>query len=151
MITVRNEFETVPAWEHLAGCSLGSWTVRATTLELIKVLDTTTQSDPVPYLKELAGLGDDLKQDMYDLQEDIVSELNEYMPMPAYCHVALNDNEWQVIPYIDEELPRLEDVPEEYQEGHILQISDHGNVTCYEWQQCPAGCHGEYKEIWAMV
>lgn len=153
MITVRNEFEAVPAFEHIAGDSLGTWTERETTTALIEVLETVSQVDTARLWKDLAMLSDDDFGDMLDIQEEVVCELNESMAMPAYCHVTLQDNEWRVTPYIDEEVVCMStDVwyeVDQNQHGfdHVYVVNDHGNVTCWEWREDKV----EYVPIWAMV
>jgi hypothetical protein len=160
MITVRNEFETVPAWEHIAGDSLGTWSERETTAELIKVLDKVSQEDTARWWKELALLNDEDTQEMTDMQGDLADILNEIAPLPTSCIVALGDGEWRVVPYIDEEVPMLStddwDALDTSVRGfdHLYVVNDHGNVTCYEWQEWRIDeiqDRGKYKEIWAMV
>ncbi len=69
MITVRNEFEEVPAFEHIAGCSLGTWTNRETTNEMLSVLDTVQYKVDVNALyKVLACIPDDNAEFMFELQ-----------------------------------------------------------------------------------
>jgi hypothetical protein len=153
MITVRNEFETVPAWEHIAGDSLGTWTERETTARMIEVLATVSQEDTTHRWKELALLNDEDTQEMTDMQDELAGLLNGNMPIPASCSVRLRDGEWKVLPYLDEDLPRLPDYQWESirASGHgydiVYVVNDHGNVTCYEWNEAVL----EYEDIWAMV
>ena len=154
MITVHNEFETVPAFEHIAGDSLGTWTQRETTAEMIHAIDLISDQDRTSVLWiYLAKAADDDLEEMTGLQEQAADILNEHMPMPAYCRVTLQDNEWRVLPYLDEEVPRMStddwDEVDQNQHGfdHVYVVNDHGNVTCWEWRQDKV----EYVSIWSMV
>ena len=148
MITTRNEFEPVPAFTTVAGCTIGTQTPRETTLELIDVADkVSAHIDCKTAYRDLAAMPDDMSQDMFELQEDIADQLNYYMPMPPCCSVTLQDNEWIVLPYIDDDLPRFDEVPEEFSEDVIYTVNDHGNVSCYWWNSNDR----EYVEQWTMV
>jgi len=148
MITAKNEFETISAFESLAGSSSGTWTDRETTAELIRVLDLVqNQISTAEYYQDLAKCSDDDTQTMYEIQQEVAGHIEYYAPLPDCCSVTLQDNEWQVIPYIDEDLPRLEDIPETYTEDLVYQVNDHGNVSLYKWHPN----FREYREVWAMV
>ena len=152
MITTRNEFETVPAYEHLSGSSFGTWSDRETTITLINILDTVqSHIDTKPLYKELAELSDDDDSGaMFDLQNDVMDHLNYYMPMPEFCSVVLDDNEFTVIPSIelaDEDCKNFADYQDTYQGDFILVTNDHGNVTCQQWDYNKL----EYTTIWDMV
>jgi len=153
MITVRNEFEPVPAFEHISGDSLGTWTQRETTSAMIQAVYMTTSVDTLHAWRDLAETNDDDLENMVDIQDWCAGELIEHMPMPFSCTVALGDNEWRVVPYIDDEVPRMStddwDEVDQNQHGfdHVYVVNDHGNVTCWEWRQDKV----EYVSIWAMV
>jgi len=154
MITVRNEFETVPAYEHIAGSSLGTWTNRETTIALIKTLETTSNYDCAPLYKEMAETTDDDTDFMFETQHEVASYLDDYMPMPEFCSVVLDDNEWRVVPSIeqaDDECKNFSDYPDTYQGDFILVTNDHGNVTCQQWKPAFVNCAPEYVTIWDMV
>jgi hypothetical protein len=146
MITTSNEFETVPAFETLAGSSLGTWSNRAIAYELVSILEKVSQFDCLDFYKTIAACEDD-SDILIIIQEDIVEKLNEYMPMPEFCTVTLQDGEWIVIPYIDDDLKRVADIPEAYTDDYVLFVNDHGNVTCYQWNDTKR----EYVSIWDMV
>lgn len=150
MLSVRNEFETVPAFETIAGSSIGVSSDRETTAEMIEAVETTTSIHKLStdrFWQELARLSDDNSGEMYEIQEECADLLNESMPMPEFCSVTLEDNEWRVIPEIDDYLTRVSDIPEEYSEDYLLLVNDHGNVTCLEWNNNTR----EYQSIWDMV
>lgn len=146
MITVRNEFETIPVFEHIAGSPLGSWTNREITAELIQVLGKTTSVDVCGYWKDLAECDDDSDW-IRKMQDAIADEITQNAPLPPYCTVSLEDNEWRVRPYIDDSLDRVDQLPDEYTEDELLLINDHGNTSLYTWNPATA----EYDEQWAMV
>ncbi len=155
MITARNEFETVPAFEHIAGSNNGSWTMRETAFSLISTLETISSYDTSRLYKDLAECNDD---DGYldDMQLEVMELLNEYMPMPEFCSVSLNDGEYTVTPYIDEydDTPRLSDYPDTLYKDEsgmvhytIFIVNDHGNVTCQTWNDQKR----EYITQWDIV
>jgi len=150
MLTARNEFETVEAFTNIAGCSIGTESARQTTVDMLKAVETTTGIHGMTtdrLWKELAELSDEETDAMFEIQEECALLLDESMPMPAYCSVTLQDNEWTVIPYIDEELDRVSDHPDFNIGDHVLLVNDHGNVDCLQWDYSD----NEYKSIWAMV
>lgn len=151
MITARNEFETVPAYEHLAGSSFGTWSDRETTIALINALDTVqSHVDTKPLYKELAALNDDNSESMIEMQEEVTDHLNYYMPMPEFCSVELYDNEFSVMPNLEsakEDCGILTEYPEVRTTDNILVVNDHGNVTCQQWNYNKL----EYVTIWDMV
>lgn len=149
MITAKNEFETVPAFEHIAGCFLGTWSNRESTCELLRTLHKVSDYDCMKLWQDIAYAGDDSDQ-WFEIQDEIAELLNEYMPMPEFCRVVLDDNEWKIIPSIelaDEDCKNFDDYQDDYQGDFILVTNDHGNVTCQQWLQ------GEmtYITIWDMV
>lgn len=149
-ISVKNEFETVPAFTTIAGSHLGNQSNRETTIEMLNAVETTTGIHGMTTNRlwiDLASNHDDDMESMFYIQQECADLLNESMPIPEFCSVELHDNEWTVIPYIDEEVTRVEDIPDNYSEDYLLLVNDHGNVTCLEWNYNKR----EYKDIWAMV
>ena len=147
MITVRNQFESVPAYEHVAGCSLGTWSNRESACALLDALETTSHHDCAPLWKVIAENHDE-SDIWFDVQDEIAQLLNENMPMPEFCSVTLQDNEWHVLPSLEcaqDEATSLDDYPDDYVSDYILVVNDHGNVTCQQWSG------GEYVTIWDMV
>lgn len=148
MITVRNEFETIKAFEHIAGQSTGTWNVRETAATMINVVSMVTNIDTERYWKELAELNDDQTDEMFELQTDLAHELNDKAPLPPYCTVSLDDNEWRVIPSLPdpEEVERVEELPEYCTEDELLVLNDHGKATLYTWNPNTF----EYDEQWEI-
>lgn len=149
MITVRNEFETIKAFEHVAGESTGTWSVRETAATMIDVVAMVTATDVEYFWRELAKLNDDQIDEMFELQTELAEELNDSAPLPPYCHVTLDDNEWRVTPEVPDpfEVSRVEGLPDEYTEDELLVVTDHGNATLYSWNPNTF----EYDEAWSMV
>lgn len=144
-----NEFETISAWTILAGANQGGWTKREMAVALLKALDQVTEHDITKKLwVGLAECDDNQEQDIIEVQQNTAELFNDVAPLPAYCHVVMENSEWRVIPYVTEDdLQKVDEIPDDYIDDHILQVSDHGNVSCYEWNH---GL-GAYQEIWAMV
>lgn len=142
MITVHNEFETIPAFENIAGPG----TDREITVELINVLSIVSSESYIDYrfLKEAAETTDDDHDAWIYLQDEIAEAITDEAPIPAFCTVKFTNGEWTVTPYIDGDLKQVEDIPEDYIDDHILEVNCHGNVTCWEWSYASS----EYKSIW---
>ena len=147
MLTARNEFETIDAWTTIAGSSIGNQTDRETTAEILDAVDLVTPCDTHKLWKELAECPDDNTECMWEIQRDAADLLNEYAPLASYCSIDLADNEWTVLPYMDDELPRFEDTPETFEGDDVLVVNDHGNVTLMHWHSIDR----EYESVWAMV
>jgi len=157
MITVRNEFEPVPAYEIVAGHPDDS--LRQIAYDLIHTIGTVTQEDTAALFKELAGDLDD--GELQTIIDNAVVLLNGEMPMPVYCSIEYEeDSNWyRVIP--DEE--GLTDAiadgtfkvihdPNEIDQcagehDYLMHTNDHGNVTLYSW----SATKGEYVIEWEMV
>lgn len=151
-ISARNEFEPIPCFTHIAGCSLGSWTPRETACQLIKTLETVSSYDCVRLWRDLAESSDDVQYTV-DIQDEVCELLNEYAVLPDYCYIGLEDGEYRVLPDIDsaqedclnvEELP---DSPVDSEQYQVLQVNDHGNATFYCWNEQKQ----EYIEVWSVV
>jgi hypothetical protein len=149
MITVRNQFETINAYQHIAGDSGGSCSARETAATMINVVSMVTVIDTERFWRELAELNDDQDGAMCELQEEMAGVLNDNAPLPPYCYIALEDNEWRVTPVIPEpeDVERVEGLPDDYTEEELLVVSDHGNATLYTWNPNTL----EYDEQWGMV
>jgi hypothetical protein len=151
MITTSKNLETIPAWEHVAGSSLGTWSEVEITEALIKAVESIRSDSSVHELREdweklnyfLNGRQD--HDAIYDFQVDAVDLINSHGTVEDYCTLDVQDGEWMVRPYIDDELPRFDDYQDDYQGDHVLIVNDHGNATCQRW-------NGKaYVTIWDMV
>ena len=147
MLTARNEFETIEAFTSIAGDSLGTWSDRETTAAMLEAVDTVTARDTHKLWVELARCTDDDPNNMWEIQRDAADLLNEFAPLPPYCVIDLTNSEWRVSPYLDDELERFEDTPEDYQGDDVLIVNDHGNVTLMHWNAADR----EYESVWSMV
>ena len=148
MITARNQFEAAPAYEHIAGCSLGTWSNRETAIALLEAIDTVADHDAAGKLWREAAKTHDESEWWFEIQDEAAEMLNDYLPVPEFCSVQLIDSEYSVLPSLEaaeEEATKLDDYPEDYISDYILVVNDHGNVTCQQWQ------NGEYVTIWDMV
>jgi len=144
-------------WETLAGCSLGTWSYRIVVIELLKVLERCNEEEELSgtpeflnqTYRDMAGYDDEENaQEIMETVDEVVYHINDYMGfLPPYCTVWCEDNEWIVTPYIDDELPRVADCPEEHTEDYIYVVNDHGNVDCMYWNDSAK----EYKIVWSMV
>jgi hypothetical protein len=153
--------QSLRPFEVLAGSSHGLSTPRQTAIELIAfcnlfefsgtgadvAIQKAFQEKVQGYTYELASTADENSDDIFEIQEDLATLINEYVPLPVSCTLSLQDNEWIVLPYIDDELPRLDECPETFVDDVIYSVNDHGNVDCYEW--IPA--KQEYRNVWSMV
>jgi len=153
MITVRNQFEGVPAFEHIAGSSFGNWSNRETACALLSTLEKVSDYDCSKFYIDIAELHDESDQ-WFDFQDEIAELLNEYMPMPEFCSVVLEDNEFTVRPNLEaaqDDCHTFNDYPDKkIPDSHsdfILVVNDHGNVTCQQWDYGKS----EYITIWDMV
>ena len=148
MITVRNEFETIPAFESIAGDTFGTSTPREVTIEMLENLEKVTSCiDLIPYYKTLAALSDESTDEMEEMQEELAGHFNDEAPLAPYCLVELQEGEWRVVPQIDDEVPRVDECPDEYMEDYVYVVNDHGNVTLMGWEHSK----NEYQSIWSMV
>jgi len=147
-ITVNNEFETIPAFTHVAGDTAGTWSQRQIAVEMAKTLETVSSDSYICHQTfiDIASSDDD-DQFLMDVQQNLADMLTEHAPIPDYTNIALQDGEWFVKPYLDDELQRFDDCPDEFSDDTILIVNDHGNVTCMQWSESEK----EYQSIWAMV
>jgi hypothetical protein len=150
MLTAQNEFEMIPAFEVITGSSYGGFTQREMAVDLLKAVElVTSQIDTKADWQDLAEYSDD-DSEINDLISEYVDHLNEYAPIPDSCSISWQDNELIVMPYIDDEIEKFEEVPDDFSDDVIYQVSDHGNVTCFHWERI-SRLQGKYVEIWAMV
>ncbi len=159
MLSNTHEFETIPAYEVLAGCSLGTWSNRETCASMIINVERATQSDTATMWKDLARANDDDSMCvMDDIIRDCIDLLNDHAPLPVSCSIDWRDNEITVFPFLDDEIPKFAEVPDcliEYRDSFgsagfddvIYQVSDHGNVECYQWRADRLA----YESVWSMV
>ena len=149
MITARNEFETIPAFTHIAGCSLGTWSDYDSAKALVDAAVSISSDSSVLKLKaEFEEISEDDETGiLYEFQDDATQFINDHDTLEDYCSLSVDDGEWIVRPYIDDELPSFDDYQEEFQGDHILIVNDHGNTTCQRWDYST----NEYKTIWDVV
>ena len=152
---------TLQAFDSLAGCSLGTWSNRDTVISMLEAVrenrDAINTPDIYPDLeneyRDLAKTDDD------DVQpEDYEAFVVDYLDavLPAYCSLSWVDGEFRVTPFVDDELTKVDELPtdddgEEINpdgDDHILVVTDHGNVTLFEWET--VGIH-HWSEVWGMV
>lgn len=151
-ISARNEFEPIPCFTHIAGCSSGSWTPRETACQLIKTLETVSDYDCFRLWRDLAESSDD-DQYTVDIQDEACDLLNEYAVLPDYCYIGLDDCEFRVLPNVEdarEECLSVDELPERPVDSDqylVLHVNDHGNATLYQWSDQKR----EYIEVWAVV
>lgn len=148
-------------FQTIAGSSYGQQSPRETAIELIAFCslvefkdtgaDVATQKAFMEkvqeYTYELASISDEETDSIFEIQEDLAALINDYLPLPVSCTVTLQDNEYIVLPYIDDSLPRLAECPETFVDDVIYSVNDHGNVDCFEWMPAKQ----EYKNVWSMV
>ena len=153
-IKARNEFETISAFEVITGSTYGGFTPREIAVDLINALEIVTSLiDTKRDWQELAAAPDDETEVIEGIISDYIDHLNCYAPIPDSCAIGWHDNEIIVMPYIDDEIPKFEDVPDSFIDDVIYQVSDHGNCTCYRWNPNDVSGNqtGAYNEIWSMV
>jgi len=147
-ITARHEFETIPAFTTIAGSSIGIQTPRETAIELLTTLDTIQSFMSTNKLwRELAQCSDTETDILFEIQEEIAEHIAYYGNIPEFCSVTLQDNEFIVLPYLDDDLEKFNECPDDFHGDHVLVVNDHGNVTCFQWDANDKS----YKDIWAMV
>jgi hypothetical protein len=145
MITAKNEFETVPAFEEVA------WgdNEREKAFALINALEAVAEQLSAGYYKELSQSSDE--EEIVNIQKEVVDELNGTLHMPPYCRIERDGDGWQVLPdhlpYFEQGLPPYEEVPAARELDVIMVVNDHGNVSCYSWNEGK----GKYVEDWGVV
>lgn len=153
-LTTLNEFETIPAYTHIAGDSLGTWSPRDIVTAMVMLLQSASSYDCRQLWQDIATTYDD-EQYLIDVQSDIAQTIQDNCPLADYCTVELHDSEWRVVPYIDDDLQRLNFFPDttspfesDYMVQYdILVVNDHGNVDLMQWDHNKR----EYTLTWSMV
>ena len=152
MLTARNEFETIPAFEVITGSSYGGYTPREIAVDLINAVE---QFGLCLYPEDWKNLAtyEDNSQEISDFIIEYTDLLNDCAIIPDSCSLTWHDNELIVMPYVDDEIEKFEDCPDDYSDDVIYVVNDHGNVTCYRWNPNDVSGNqtGAYNEIWAMV
>ena len=147
MITAKHEFEIIPAFTVIAGSS-SKHDPEDALRDMLSALDKIGQYEDSDILEELNGLTEEEKEADHCLVMDLLVRCEELFfqvqNIPESCGFAWQDNEYMVLPYIDEYLPKLSEVPfdDELQidinpdnESIIYIVNCHGNVSCYKWQE----------------
>ena len=118
------------AFDLIAGSSIGNIDLRSTLNdaidELIHSYSIEGNSSPqcvTSWRYELACTNDD---DLGMLADVIVDDLNDHMDMSDYCTIIWHDNEIIVMPYIDDEVVKLSDHPENMVSANI------GTAQCFD-------------------
>jgi hypothetical protein len=140
---------TINAFDTLAGSSYGTWTLREVAVELINYLE----SSQCPYelirelTRDLAELHDEDSQYLDDLISDLIGHIDYYIERPECTLIEWHDNEIICRPYIDDDISRLDHIPESFIDDLVYHVNDHGNVDLCKWnpdKQC-------YEIVWSMV
>lgn len=145
------DFELKP-FDHIAGCSLGTWTGRDQAVAIIETMEKLQASlGTERYNLEIDSAWRDLAQcadDDIDVTE--YSDTLEILfsdSLPVSCCFSWGDGEFRVTPYVDHCAETFDDVPESFVDDYIYTVTDHGNVDCWSWDHV----HKEYRHVWGMV
>jgi len=160
----------IEPFDHIAGCSLGTWSNRDAALaclEFAKNINDTALSesekiltdwDLLKYAMELASENDEDIDPTY--YSDILSEATcRNHLLPDYCSLSWNDNEFRVRPNVEsatEDCTYTGDISDELPDGNpnnsdnFMVVSDHGNCTLYRWQSTST-LNGDWVEVWSVV
>lgn len=129
---------TLKPFDHLAGSSFGTWTNAEVMDELNLLLSKLNDQYKIDE-NELTGVSPD-SEDYNVIVDGVIDELIDLLQdyAPDYCTVQWEDNEVRVIPYIDDELPKVSDIPltnviNDTIVNEILVVNDHGNVSYMTW------------------
>lgn len=157
MIDSRNEFETIPAFDVIAGSSMGGWSTRDFCASLIHAIETVSDRQCQETWKELARYSDiDDTDELGGLLEELIDDWNDCANMPDYCNLVFHDNELIVMPDVDsmlEETPSVNHIPDEFYQpdgiAHytLAHVNDHGNVDYLVWNDAKR----EYEIAWSVV
>lgn len=145
------------AFETLAGSIYGGYTMRMVAAELIARMPNSGANDmQFELLTALAETSDDEPETLASIVDEAIDYLQCTEVLPPFCSIQWEDNEVRVIPYVDDELPRVSDPAEldERTEDYVLSVTDHGNVTLWERVGEPVprtDGYSEYREVWSMV
>lgn len=146
-------------FETIAGNSLGAHE-RDTACELPAYLDRMMNTGEYPnsimeaaerIWKEIAACPDD-ELDLDYWSSDFEDAVSDYLP--ASCLLTWEDNEYRVLPFIDDENEKLNEQPDltiRRNEDVFYVVNERGNVDCYEWQEYHNTGEKAYRLIWSMV
>lgn len=147
------------AFQHIAGCSLGTWSDLDSAigcLDFIQAYDNHPGYNDIYPDALLKKEFRDLCVDHENIDLDWYSELvTDHCSdaLPVSCAFSWDDGEFRITPFIDDDIPKFEELPEDEKEAEInpdnddfiYVVNDHGNVTCYQWRD------REWISIWDMV
>lgn len=116
------------------------------------------RSDQAKLVRRARKLKDYDSEDAGYVLDDLFEALD--LMAPAYCHFGANEGDgadygfWPCIDALEEsaregdalKVGDLSEVPRHYV-GHVMVVSDHGNVTLYE----KVGRRGKFHELWSCV
>ena len=152
----RLQIEGYDPFDVIAGSSLGGWSSREMAAEIIRhcVILSSDSGTAERLYKELAETPDD------DIDVDgWTSELIDTAAdsLPPYCAIEWRDNELTVLPYIDDDLMRLDHHLDHYNDGlayppgdpirEYLHVNDHGNIDCMVWNHNKQ----QFDNAWSIV
>ena len=147
------EFEGYKPFDVIAGSSAGGWSDREIAAEIIRhcVILSSDSGTAERLYRELAETSDDdidIDGWTQELEDTAIDHL------PPYCSLQWQDNELTVIPYIDDDLPRLDHHLDHYAAGpgvestyEYLHINDHGNADLFIWNHNKQ----DFDLIWSLV
>lgn len=150
------------AFDTLAGSSFGGVSIQEVAHALKAAYRRVADREwnqPAP-----SDTGDVSGEEWDAYVDEIIDGLSGFAP--PYCDVCWEDNEVRVLPYIDDELPRFEEIPDDFEGDYCYTVTDHGNVTLWERHTVCDGanhdgrsstCHVDkclvpaYRSVWSMV
>jgi len=146
----------IKAFDHIAGCSLGTWSDAESVIACLDFIQTIENApeynesfpDMAKHWRELAV--DLATSEEQSLDLDYYSGLVEHyceQALPYSCAYSWQDGEFRVTPYVDDCAETFEDTPETFVDDYVYVVNDHGNVSCMVWDHN----NREYNELWAMV
>ena len=158
----------VKPFDHIAGCSLGTWTRESSIVAILDFIQSVNDSplyndffpDMAKYWREFAmdlmSNPDDLDIDHYS---DLVTDLCDQV-LPVSCSFGWDDGEFRVQPFIDDCITKLSELATDendneinpWSDDFVYLVNDHGNVDCYEWRPVQDSCiQYEWSLVWSMV
>ncbi len=153
MLTARNEFETIPVYTHIAGnhSQNHTHTQRETVIQMLEAVETVVRAQPDTWV-ELAKCHDHNLDALIEIQEEMAEILNEEAPLPPCCTIQKQNNEWSVVPLIDEAIEQLERftrIPEKHSDDIILVIFGLNPtiISLYQW----VWQKQKYIEAWSVI
>ena len=163
------------AFDVLAGSDLGTWSECEVIEELIDILNFQCgpeskkvalqiihESDQAMTDNNTSVLDDLEPEYLNDLFNDLIDSLNDFALHPDSTYIESRNGEVIVTPYLDDDLPRLADHPENMVYANIgtgqgfdadnnqvpheyYLVNDHGNVDFMQWDG------SKYANTWSMV